>query len=125
MRKWPAFLLLAALPLAPVQAQSMPAATFLAKAEALKKKGPLALLSSDFGRLKKEMTASGEALRAERLAAEKAGTKPAYCPPAKQTGMSPDEIIGHFRSIPPAQLQRMQTKDALRSLLAKKYPCPA
>ena len=120
-----AFLLLAALPLSPLQAQSMPAATFLAKAEALKAKGALALFSSDMGILKKEIQGSAGVLRAERLAAEKAGKAPAYCPPAKQASVTPDDIIGHFRSIPAAQLQRMQVKDAFRSLMVKKYPCPA
>ena len=125
MRKITFVLALVAIPVTALHAQTMPAATFLAKAEALKKKGALALFSSDMGLLKKEMAGSANVLRTERLAAQKAGRKPAYCPPAKQSGLSPDEIIGHFRSIPPAQLQRMQVKDGFRGLLAKKYPCPA
>lgn len=116
-------LLLANFAVGTAGAQNMPASTFLSKAEALKKKGALALLSSDLRLLRKEMNASFAVLRAERLAAEKAGKKPAYCPPAKSEGVEPEEIIGHFRSIPEAQRPRVTAKDGFRSFLAKKFPC--
>jgi hypothetical protein len=104
-------------------AQNMPLTTFLSKAEALNKKGPLALLSSDLGLLKREMQGSANALKSERTAALKAGRTPAYCPP-NSTPMSSDEILSHFRSIPPAARSQMTTKDGFRSLMAKKHPCP-
>jgi len=123
MRRIGIVVLFAALPLTAAQAQNMPLAQFLDKATKLEKKGAMALLSSDFGRLKKEMQASAGALRQERLAAQQAGRQPAYCPPAKQGGVGVQEILGHFRSIPAAQRARMTTKDGFRSLLARKYPC--
>jgi hypothetical protein len=103
-------------------AQAMDVATFLVKADALQKKGVMALMSSDYKLLKSEIESNGAALRAERLAAERARRKPAYCPPAKQS-LTSGEILTAFRSIPAAQRPRIQVKDALRALMARKYPC--
>ena len=50
-------------------AQNMPVSTFLAKADALKAKGPLALFSSDIGVLKKEVEAAAVSYRGDRKAA--------------------------------------------------------
>jgi len=116
-------LLLALAPLSAANAQNMPLDQFLARATALEKKGPLALMSSDLGRLKKEMQNSGKAIGMERKAALKAGKTPAFCPPEKQAGFSPKDILGHFRAIPAAQRARMTTRDGFRSLLANRYPC--
>jgi hypothetical protein len=116
-------LFLAAAPATALQAQTMPVSTFLAKADALKKRGPMALLSGDVGLLKKEIQNSGAAVRAEQLAAKKAGRKPAYCVPEKASFNS-DEVLAHFRAIPAAQ-QSMPVKAAFASLVRKKYPCPA
>jgi hypothetical protein len=104
-------------------AQNMPLQTFLSKGEALNKKGPLALFSGDLKLLKREMQASANQLKAERLAAVKAGKRPAYCAP-NGTPLSSDEILAHFRSIPPAARARMTSKDGFRSLMVKKHPCP-
>ena len=125
MRKLGLALLTAAAPLSVVQAQSMPVPTFLAKADALEKKGPLALFSSDIGLLKKEVMQSAKELRAERLAGRATGRKPAYCPPERAASLGSSEVLAHFRSIPTAQAARMRVKDAMRSMLVKKYPCPA
>jgi hypothetical protein len=103
-------------------AQAMDVATFLVKADALQKKGVMALMSSDYKLLKSEIETNAAALRAERLAAERARRKPAYCPPAKQS-LTSGEILAAFRSIPAAQRPRVQVKDALRALMARKYPC--
>jgi hypothetical protein len=125
MRKSAFILILAAAPVSAVIAQNMPLPQFLTKAAALEKKGAMALFSSDMGLLKKEIRASAGALRTERLAAQRAGRTPAYCPPEKQSGLGVAEILGHFRSIPVDRRARLTTRDAFRSLLAKKYPCPA
>jgi hypothetical protein len=79
-------------------------------------------MSSDYKLLKNEIVAQSQVLRSERLAAQRAGRKPAYCPPEK-TGLKSDEILAAFRSIPAAQQPRIDVKDALRALLARKYPC--
>jgi hypothetical protein len=114
--------LIAAVPLAP--AQAMDVAAFLAKADAIQRKGMLALVSSDYKLLKKEIVDQSQALRSERLAARKAGLKPAYCPPAK-SDLTSGEVLAAFRTIPAAQRSRIQVRDALKALLARKYPCRA
>ena len=101
----------------------MTAGTFLAKSEALMKKGPMALFSGDVGVLKKELRTASTQLRAARLAVVKAGGKPAYCPPDKGS-MNSNELLAHLRAIPQAQ-RGMSFKAALGGLLVKKYPCSA
>lgn len=108
---------------APGAANAMNVATFLAKAEALQKKGAMALFSSDIGLLKKEFGSAGKQLRAEQLAAQKAGRKPAYCLPPK-AAVNSNELLAHFRSIPPAR-RGISVKTALGEMMAKKYPCPS
>lgn len=111
--------------LAATAADAMTVKTFVEKADALEKKGVMALMSSDFRLLKKEVETAGAALRAERLAAQKAGRRPAYCPTDKAGGLSSNELLAHFRAIPPQQRERTEVKDGLRSLLARKFPCRA
>ena len=105
------------------QAQTMPLNQFLNKATELEKKGVMAMFSSQASELKRELSASSKLLKAERLAASAEGKKPAFCPPEKSS-ITNIEIMTHFRGIPAAERDRMRTKDAFRSLLAKKYPCP-
>lgn len=124
MLKFGLALVLAAAALGELQAQTMPVSQFLAKAEALKKKGPLALFSGDLKLLKAEVQKSAAALRAERLAAKAAGRKQAFCPPEAGASVNSDDVLTHFRSIPAAQRPRIQVRDAMRSLMARKYPCP-
>jgi hypothetical protein len=103
-------------------ANAMDLATFVTKADALEKKGMMALFSSDYKLLKGEIETASAQLRAERTAAQKARRPMAYCPPAK-SGLGVKELLANFRSVPAAQRQRLQVKDALRNLLARKYPC--
>jgi hypothetical protein len=114
---------LAAAPLTGAAAQAMPVAEFLSRADALQKKGPLALLSGDVKRLKNEVTASGRQLRQEQKAAQAAGRKPATCIPDKAS-VNSNELLTHFRAIPSAQ-RGVSVKAAFASLMRKKYPCPA
>lgn len=120
MRKFALTLLLAAIPAA-AQAQSMTVADFLARAEALERKGALALFSSDLKLLKAQMQNSGKQLRAEQVAAQKAGRKPATCLPAKAS-MESDELLRYFRSIPPQQ-RSMTVKAGLAGFASRKFPC--
>lgn len=116
--------LIAALSLAsPAAAQSMSVATFLQKVEALKAQGPLALMSSDIGLIKREVEAAGMANRAERKARLEAGQKPLACPPEK-VSMSSDDLINHFRTIPEAQRGKTTIKAAMADMVRKKFPCP-
>jgi hypothetical protein len=114
---------LVALPLAP--ATAMDVATFVAKADALEKKGMMALFSSDYKMLKGEIESAAVQLRTERLAAQKANRPVAFCPKEKSAQLNVKELLGHFRAIPAAQRPRTQVKDGLRSLFARKYPCGA
>ncbi len=123
MYKLAVAMLIAAVPVAAAQAQSMPVSAFLAKADALQKKGMMAMFSGDIGVLKREIVNSGKELRAEQDAAAKAGRKPATCMPAK-VSMNTNELLTHFRSIPPQQ-RAMPVKAALAGLMRKKHPCPA
>lgn len=104
-------------------AAAMPLSQFLPKAEALAKKGAMAIFSSDLGVIKKEMETSGSQIRAERLAAIKAGRKPDFCPPSKGS-FNADELLNHLRAVPAAQ-RGMPFKAAYKSFLVKKFPCPA
>jgi len=118
MKKIVAVLLLAALP---ASANAMNVAQFLVKAEGLKKKGMMALLSSDLGVLKKEFKSAGTALKAENEAARKAGRKPQFCAPEKAK-LNSEELLAHFHSIPPAQ-RGMSFKTGLGLFMEKKFPC--
>lgn len=122
MKSFVALALLIAAPTA-AHAQNMTVADFMARADALKKKGPMALFSGDIGKLKGEIQNSAKQLRTERLAAQKAGRKPLFCPPEKGS-LNSDELMTHFQSIPPAQ-RGMNVKTGLAGLMRKKYPCPA
>lgn len=119
-KKLLAAVMLAAAPLG--AAQAMDVATFLAKADSLQKKGMLALMSSDYKLLKAEIETNVLALRNERLAAERARRRAAYCPTGRQS-LNSDEILASFRTVPAAQRPRTPVKDALRALLVRKYPC--
>lgn len=123
MRKLLIAALAAMVPLTPLFAQSMPVSQFLAKADALQKKGAMALFSGDIGKLKAEVVNSGKQLRAEQEAARKAGRKPATCMPEKAS-VNSNELLAHFRSMPPAE-RSMPVKAAFAGLMRKKYPCPA
>ena len=110
---------------APAAASAMPVATFLAKASALKSKGPLALFSGDLKLLTNQINADSVQLRADNNAAAKAGRRKAYCTPAGGTSLSQSDIMQAMQAVPPAQRTKMQTKDALRAYLARRYPCAA
>lgn len=104
-------------------ASAMPVSEFVNKANALEKKGPMALFSGDVKLLKSEISGAVRALRAERAIAEKAGRKPATCIPPTMR-LSNTELLAHFRSIPPAR-RGMTVKAGFAELVKKKWPCPA
>lgn len=123
MRKLLIAALAAAVPLTPLLAQSMSVTEFLAKADALEKKGAMALFSGDVGKLKAEVVNSAKQLRAEQDAARAARRTPTTCIPEQgKAKISSTELLAHFRSIPPAQ-RNMTVKTAFAGLMRKKYPC--
>jgi hypothetical protein len=123
MRKFLALTAVLAAALASDGAEAMPVSVFLQKADALQARGMLALFASDYKLLKTEVTNASAQLRAERLAARAAGRRPAYCPPQDQGSLDSNELLAAFRNIPPAVAARTEVKDALRALLARKFPC--
>lgn len=104
---------------------AMPVSTFLTKAEALQKKGPLALFSGDLKLLTREIKADAAALRAANQAAEKAGRPKAYCTPPKGGSLGDKEILAAMQAVPTSTRATTDTRDVLRSLMARKYPCKA
>jgi hypothetical protein len=120
MRKLLLGLALVAVPVTALQAMNV--AVFLLKAEALQKKGMGAMFSSDLGLLKGEVRNASKSLKVEREAARSAGRPQAYCPPTRAS-LNSNELLAHFRAIPPAQRSHTEVRDALRTLLARKYPC--
>lgn len=104
-------------------AQAIPVSNFLQRADALKAKGMMALMSSDYKALKNEIVGASGALRQEQVAAKAAGRPMAYCPPGGKATLDSNEILSAFHTIPVAKQPQIDVKDALRSLLAHKYPC--
>jgi hypothetical protein len=104
-------------------AQSMNAETFFQKANALQRKGMMALFSSDVKKLMKEAKAAGERARAQRLAALKAEQKPRYCPPAGSQRMGSDEFMQRLGALPRTDRMRIDMTEAMIRILTVKFPC--
>ena len=103
-------------------AEAMDVGTFLAKAAVLQDRGVMAMFASEYDELQSEIRTSYAALKQERLAAQGAGRRPAYCPPGPAS-LTTQEIMGAMIIVPPAQRSRVQVRDALRAAFARKYPC--
>ncbi|WP_420607755.1 hypothetical protein [Novosphingopyxis sp.] len=121
MRQWKYTAAIAML-CASTAAMAMDAQTFYARGQALQKKGVMAMLSSDFKPLMNEMKAAGKSVKAENDAAKKNGA-PLYCPPAKGKGMSAEEVLEEFGTVPEAQRRTLSVRDAWKRILIRKYPC--
>ena len=102
----------------------MSVATFLTRAEALEKKGMMAMFSSDLKVLKAEAEGAGDAYRASLAADRKAGRTPHSCPPPKgKASISSDDMLAHLRSYPASRRQAIPLKAAFADLMKKRYPC--
>ena len=87
-------------------------------------RGPFALLSRDFYRLKSEIEADGRILKRDYARAKAAGEKTAFCPPAKgKPKVGKNEYLAALRAVPVAKRATTDTRDVLRRLLERKYPC--
>ena len=104
-------------------ASAMPVSTFLNKMDQLTKECAMATATSDAALLKKELQDDAAALRAERLAAIQAGQTPAYCPDASAAPLTIEDLVGGLKGVPEAQRGKTEVKDALRSFMAKRFPC--
>lgn len=113
--------MLAFAPLA--SAAAMPVSTFLAKADRLKGKGPLAIFSDDLRLLLKQIQGDAAQLRADNQAAVAAGRPKAYCTPAGGVRLTNKAILEAMQAVPPPQRATTDTKDALRAYFARRFPC--
>lgn len=114
-------LLIAAVPLS--AASAMPVETFLAKADALEKKGAMALFSKDLKLLMNQVKKDAAELKAANEALAAAGKPKAYCTPGKGVKLSNRDILDAMRAVPPAQRARTSSRDALKALMVRRYPC--
>ena len=107
-------------------AQNMNAESFHQRATKLQKKGAMAIFSrGEIKKLMAEGQAAGKKAREQRLAAEKAGNKPRYCPPPGPGRMDSDEFMTRLSAIPAAERARIDMTEATTRILATKFPCRA
>lgn len=114
----------AALLTAPADAApgDMNISTFLAKADALKAKGILALGSSDIQLLQSEAKAAGAAYRKQIKMDLAQKRTPHSCPPAKAT-LKSDEFLAHLRTYPASARSGISVAAATADFMKKRYPC--
>ncbi|WP_114228631.1 MULTISPECIES: hypothetical protein [Sphingomonas] len=103
-------------------APRMNAAIFLAKADSLRRRGPLALFSSDLKVLQAQAETAGDELKAEHDAAKRAGRPLTYCPPNRKI-LGPQELLDGLHRIPAPELARLDIKQAMHVVLVRNYPC--
>ncbi len=105
----------------PLAAQAMTVDQFLARANALKAKGVMAMLSSDIGVLKAEIADATTAWKADKAARKAAGQPPLACAP-EGTKMTSDELLKWFAALPPAQ-RAASVKEGFARVIIAHYPC--
>lgn len=112
-----------ALPSAALAAHGdMNLAVFIAKADALRAQGPLALMSSDLELLKAEGKAAGESYRA-RLIRERAAGRPSSCPP-ENAQIVPEELVNFLKTAYPANTRpRVSIRQGVADYFIRKFPC--
>lgn len=107
----------------PASAQAMTVAQFLAKANALRAKGPFAIGSPDIKLLRAEVQRVADAYRADLTAARKAGRTPHNCPPPRgKASFGARDVMAEFNAIPPAR-RGMSVKTAFYAMMKKRFPC--
>ena len=99
----------------------MNVATFVAKADALKAKGAMAMFSSDLSLLTSEGRAAGAAYHA-RLDAERAAGHPSSCP-AKGTKVNSDQLMGFLAKYPAPARAHITMRAAMADYFIHTYPC--
>lgn len=102
-------------------APAMTVREFLATANRLPQNAT-AVLRPEGRRLVDEVTRSVNAVRAAEAADRAAGRRPAYCIPARGTGITPEGLIARFNAIPP-QRRNMTVTQAIREWMVERHPC--
>ncbi len=114
--------LLIALPVTATSAQDV--AHFLVRVDTLLRRGPFALLSPDFYRLKRLVESNGDELKLEFAQAKARHEHTAFCPPlVDKPRVNKTEYLAALRAVPLSRRATTDTKDVLRSVLERKYPC--
>jgi hypothetical protein len=101
----------------------MSVAEFLAKANVLKSRGMLAVLSPDYRMLKKEGAGAVRAFNA-RLAAERAEGRPSSCPPSAIRADT-DVVLNHLRTYAANERDRTDLHQAVADYYRRTWPCRA
>jgi hypothetical protein len=101
----------------------MNAQEFFKRAQALKAKGAMALLSRDLKPMIREVKSAGMKARATRLAAVAAGRSPRYCPPKGSQRLGTEEFMRGMEAIPLAERMEIDLTEAITRMLVRKYPC--
>ena len=114
---------LAALVATPAAAQDMNAQELYEMGKSLQKKGPLALVSSDFGTVKNETQGAAEAARAQARADQAAGRTPRFCVPDGNQSMGSGELLRRVEKIPEAERRKINSQELMTRVFAQKYPC--
>ena len=94
---------------------------FIAKADALKAQGPMALFSPDLEVLKAEGKAAGESYRT-RLIQERAAGQPSSCPP-ENAQIVPEELVAFLKRYPTNVRPRVTIRQGVADYFIKKFPC--
>ncbi len=121
MRYWAKITLAVAAAILPLSAQAMTVDQFLAKANALKAKGMMALFSSDIGLLKAEMGDAIKAWKADKAARKAAGKPPLACAP-EGTKMNSDDLMKWLAALPPDQ-RAGSLREGFAHVVINRYPC--
>ncbi|MES2754288.1 MAG: hypothetical protein V4659_06450 [Pseudomonadota bacterium] len=100
---------------------AMDVATFIAKGEALKAKGMMAVFSKDLKVVRAEAQAASRGFQADKAARAKAGQPPISCPPpgAKLGAM---DFFAELKKIPIVE-RSMPLKDGMAWVSRRKFPC--
>lgn len=108
----------------PAMATAMTVAEFLTRADALKAKGMMAMMSPDLKVVRGELQAATTAYRTDVDAARAKGRTDLGCPPPKgQAKITSDSIMADLAAVPKAAQARTTVKSALYDVMRKRYPC--
>lgn len=113
----------AAVTLIAAPAAAMDVATFIAKGEALKARGMMAIFSKDLKLVQAAARDAARRYQAEKQARAKGGLPPISCPP-KGAKLGTMEFFEELKKIPLAD-RGMPMQDGMAWVSRRKFPCRA
>src|SRR3546814_13393968 len=102
----------------------MGVAAFIARANAVRRRWPVAMATPEAYRLKNKVIATARRYKARIDAQRRAGRKTTSCPPESGT-LTPEEWLAHLNGYPARMRGRVSIYAAFDALMKKRYPCPA